>query len=162
MRERKEEDEDDEEQEGRKKRKEIKINGASESNYHRKLDKNGFAFSHKENARQRFSDYTFNLYVHSLTQTNRRHSFSHHIVYPTTYFQSIANPLSSNINMLISDKIQQGACCQLGEAQALCWGRIYSIHIRNQTNNPKKTKIVLLHSQGVFNGVRRNLLGLAS
>lgn len=31
---------------GGKKRKEIKINGASESNYHRKPDKNGFTFSH--------------------------------------------------------------------------------------------------------------------
>lgn len=49
-----------------------------------------------------FADYTFNLSSRSLTQMNRTHSFSHHIVYQTTYFQSITNPLSSIINMLIS------------------------------------------------------------
>lgn len=50
-----EEEEDDadvdEEQKRRKKRKEIKINGASESNYHRKPDKNGFTFSHTKRRR---------------------------------------------------------------------------------------------------------------
>lgn len=49
-----------------------------------------------------FADYTFNLSSRSLTQMNRTHSFSHHIVYQTTYFQFITNSQSSIINMLIS------------------------------------------------------------
>lgn len=36
---------------GEKERKEIKINGASESNYHRKLNKNGFTFSRTKRMR---------------------------------------------------------------------------------------------------------------
>lgn len=72
--------------------------------------------SHFHTQREReaaFADYTFNLSTRSLTQMSRRHSFTRHVVYPTTYFRSIANPLSSDINVLISDEIQQDACCQL-------------------------------------------------